>query len=486
MKVILPAWKFLINLAFIPLVKNVDRYLILIGGRGSSKSDFAAKKLIRRCLSEKYFRYILYRKTYNTIKDSQFQNIKDIVSEWKLDSLFTFTESPLQIKCINGNKFICRGGDDPLKLKSIKDPTGVWYEEEIPSWDDFITITASIRSSHADYLQEIFTVNPEVEGDFKEHWFWKRFFKDQPEGKTYSDMTTISIPATKWKPAQDVDLTYTVHHSTHEDNKFLPDIFRAMLLALQETDEYYYTIYVLGLWGNRTTEGNFYMKFVRSKQVKPAASCLYNKEYPLRLTFDFNTQPYVTLLVHQLYDKKDIQIDEITLGTPNNRTAYACQEFVRRYHDHVAGIFVYGDPSGRHEDTRTELGYNDFLIIQKELTIFRPQMRYRNVAPPVVKRGEFLNTIFSTGYGGIELWISDKCVNTIADYQFLKEKNGEKAKTMVKNKATGISYQQYGHTSDANDYYYCEVYSSEFAAFCKGPIKALRHKAGNNSSDNSY
>src|SRR3954462_2726147 len=125
MRVILPPWRKTINESFIPLVQNTDRYLILYGGRGSSKSIFAAKKLIWRCLKEPYFRYILYRKTYNTIKDSQFQTIKDIVYEWGLQDLFVFNISPMEIRCFNGNKFICRGGDDPKKLKSIKDPTGV-------------------------------------------------------------------------------------------------------------------------------------------------------------------------------------------------------------------------------------------------------------------------------------------------------------------------------------------------------------------------
>lgn len=485
-KVILPPWEDLINESFIPDINNTDRYLIEIGGRGSGKSDFAAKKLIYRCMTESYFRYILYRKVYNTIEESQYANIKDIIYEWKLESLFTFTTKPLAIRCMNGNRFICRGGDDSTKLKSIKDPTGVWYEEEIPDESDFITITSSIRTTRAKYLQEIFTVNPEVEGDHKEHWFWKRFFEEKAPGTSYRDNTMVHIPATRWEPEKDVELTYCVHHSTHEDNRFLPDVFRAQLLSMRDTNEYYYTIYVLGLWGNRIIGDLFYPKFTRAKQVRTARECSYNKALPLRITFDFNTQPYVTLNVHQLYDKKSVQIDEITLRAPNNRTMYACQEFCRRYKDHTSGVIVYGDPAGRHEDTRTELGYNDFLAIQKELFTFRPQMRYRNVAPSVSKRGQFLNTIFSVGYEGIEIIISDKCTDTIADYLFLKEKNNEKAKIVIKNKETGISYQQYGHTSDANDYYYCEIYASEFAAFCKGPIVVVKHKAGKSSSANSY
>lgn len=466
MKVTLPPWRKTINDSFIPLVQNKDRYLICYGGRGSSKSVFTAKKLIYRCLSEKYFRYILYRKTYNTIKDSQYQTIKDIVLDWGLQDLFVFNVSPLEIKCVNGNRFICRGGDEPTKLKSIKDPTGVWYEEEIPEAGDFITITTSIRTQKADYLQEILTINPEVEGDYTDHWFWKRFFTDKPD-ETFSDKTIIDIGDGKT-----FETSYTAHHSTHLDNKWLPDSFRAQLLALRETDPYYYTIYTLGKWGNKSSDGNFYKLFSRGKNVRPASECQYNPEIALHVSFDFNVHPYVTITINQVYGKKSIQIDEICLPTPNNRTDLACREFARRYASHVSGVFIYGDPAGLHEDTRTEKGHNDFRIIAQELARFRPQMRYQKSAPSVVMRGMFINAVFHSNYGGLEFIVSEKCTNTITDYMFLKEaSDGTKAKIKVKNPETGVSYEKHGHTSDSQDYYICSIFNSDYANYQRGDIR---------------
>ncbi len=52
-------WGELVNEKFMPLINCKDRYVIMYGGRGSSKSNFEAKKLIYRCLSEPYFRHIL-------------------------------------------------------------------------------------------------------------------------------------------------------------------------------------------------------------------------------------------------------------------------------------------------------------------------------------------------------------------------------------------------------------------------------------------
>ena len=462
---ILPTWQDTVNETFIPLLHNTHRYLICYGGRGSSKSVFAATKLIMRCLTEPYFRYILYRRTYNTIRDSQYQTIKDLIEDWGLEHLFHFTRSPLEITCHNGNKFICRGGDEPKKLKSIKDPTGVWYEEEIPAEGDFITITTSIRTGKAPYLQEILTINPEVEGDYRLHWFWQRFFKDKPQG-TFSDAATIALA-----DGTPHITTYTCHHSTWQHNRWLPPSFQAQLMMLHSTNPYYYTIYALGQWGNKTTEGNFYKLFDRIRNTRPEVQCIYNPDAPLHLTFDFNVHPYVTLCIWQVAGRHATQVDELCLATPHNRTDMACRRFLERYHSHRGGIYIYGDPAGMHEDTRTEKGYNDFHIIMKELARYRPVPRWQRVAPPVHIRGMFINAIFETQAHGITLTISDRCTHTITDYMQLKEAaDGRKDKTRIKHPQTGITYEQYGHTSDANDYFICALFLNEFTTYQRGDV----------------
>ena len=115
-------WLEIINPAFDDIRERIEkvkpRYVILYGGRGSSKSDFTAKYLIYKCLTDNYFRGILVRNTYNTIKDSQYQTIKDIIFDLGLQDLFEFKLNPLEIHCLNGNRFLARGCDDTSKLKS--------------------------------------------------------------------------------------------------------------------------------------------------------------------------------------------------------------------------------------------------------------------------------------------------------------------------------------------------------------------------------
>ena len=448
-------WEDIINKSFIPYVENKDRFLIFYGGRASSKSDFTAKKLIYRCLTEKYFRCILIRNTYAAIKDSSYQTLKDIIFDLGLQDLFEFKLQPLEIHCINGNSFLARGCDDTTKLKSIKDPSCAWYEEDIPNENDFITITTSIRTQKADYLQEIFSINPEVDGHYQDHWFWKKFFKDKLE-KTFSDVTTIQIDSeTK------VDLTYSAMHSDYTHNKWIPNEFIAFLENLKLTNSYYYTIYCKGEWGNRQSGGLFYKLFDRAKTIDTTIA--YNPDMALHISFDFNVNPYMSVTVWQIHGKVAFCIDETTTVNPNNTTIGICKEVTRKYNSHTSGMFIYGDPSGKHQDTRTEAGFNDYIIIMNELAKFKPVQRVASSAPSIVARGNFINTIFQNGFNDVNIIISDKCKLLVNDLLFTKESSdGTKHKEKTKDRESGVSYEKYGHLSDTMDYFICEAFINEY------------------------
>ena len=463
MEVIWPKWTKIINEYFVPVIYNRDRYLLLWGGRGSSKSDAISKKLIFRCLNDKYFRFLLVRENYNTVKNSQWQTLKDIIHDLGLESLFRFKETPLEISCVNGNKFIAVGCDNVAKIKSIKDPTGAWYEEDIPLEADWVTITTSIRTQKADYLQEVFTINPEVEGAYEDNWFWKRFFKGQAE-KNFRGRTVIEIEKQK------VELAYTSHHSTYKHNRWLPPEFKAFLEGMRTSNPYYFTIYTLGEWGNKITGGRCYKSFDRAKHL---AVIRYNENEPLHITFDFNVRPYMTCNVWQVGQegslKQAYQVDEVLAFDPLNNTRGVCRLFRDKYYSHSAGLFVYGDPSGRHEDTRQEKGFNDFEIIRDELASFHPKIRIANLAPPVVQRVAWINAVMADPQQyGILIMFHEGLNYTIMDYVYGKENaDGTKHKEKDKDDA-GIQYERYHHITDANDYFLTKLFRNEFNLYLRG------------------
>ena len=469
-----PKWESMINSKFVDLVTNEDRYLILYGGRGSSKSNAIAKIMIYRCLTEPYYRMILVRKTYTSIRNSQFKTFKDLVESMGLSALFKFRTQPFEIECVNGNMLIAAGTDEPTKIKSIKDPTGVWYEEDIIDEDAWITITTSIRTTKARFLQEIFTINPEVEGDYRENWFFKRFFDGwwEPDmGKLdYESIIKVNFGE------REVEMTYTVHHSDHTHNRWLPDEFRAFLMKMREDNPYYYQVYCKGYWGNKVVGGRFYSEFklklhtsVLAHRKASTRYSGYNPEKSLHISYDFNVRPYMTLIICQAIGTNLYVIDEFAAKEPYNNTPAITRMFAKKYSYQKAKVYIYGDPAGRAESTSTEQSSNEFLIIKKILADFNPQLKVDRKHPSVETRGQFMNEIFKTNFSGLRITIDKGCTNMVDDLLYtLEASDGTKFKSRVRDKASGVTYEQRGHFSDALDYLVCRMYVNEWRAYRRG------------------
>lgn len=230
--------------------------------------------------------------------------------------------------------------------------------------------------------------------------------------------------------------------------------------------------------------GEFYKSFNVNRNTGDTA---YNPELPLHLTFDFNVNPYMTCCVWQINGKNAVQLAEICTSSPHNTTKGVCNAFKAKFPKHTAGTFIYGDPSGMKEDTRSEKGYNDYFIILKELADYKPSLRVQKQAPPVVMRANFINTIFEVGYMGVNILIDKNCHKTIADYSYLKEdSDGTKLKEKQKDPSTGVTSEKYGHTSDANDYFICMAFANEFARYQAGDISGVVSYGKNKVSKNSY
>lgn len=124
---------------------------------------------------------IVVRKTYRTLKDSCFTELKWAIKRLKVEHLWNVKESPLEMTYTpTGQKIYFRGLDDPLKVTSITVEIGyllwMWIEEayEIMSEDDFDTLVESMWGDCPEYLfkQITITFNPWNE----RHWLKKRFF----------------------------------------------------------------------------------------------------------------------------------------------------------------------------------------------------------------------------------------------------------------------------------------------------------------------
>lgn len=464
-----PAWEDMVNEPFHGMLDNQDRYILSWGGRGSGKTDSTVKKIIVRMLTAEYFKGILVRRVYDTIKDSQYEGIKSAIHDMGLESLFKFKVSPLSITCINGNKLIARGLDKADKIKGVDNPSFVWYEEgNDMTEDDFNTVTTTVRSKKADYLQEIFSFNPEADTPkFEEFWIYKKFFAGQTQ-KSFRSVVEVEVEIDGKKEL--IEYAYTSIHSTYKDNPHLPPMTKAAYEDYKRTDPYYYKVWALGEWGNREIGDPFYKTFDRAKHVQETK---YDPAKTLHISLDENVNPYLTLTVHQVHQKEGYikieQIDEICLLSPKNTLKLTCEEFSRRYAGHTEGLYIYGDRTSKKQDSKLEKGENFFTLAANYLKEFRPATRLPQQNPGVKSRGEFLSQVFAGNVEGVELVIGENCPNSVADYTFLQEdSDGTKFKKKERNKQTGVSFEKYGHTSDANDYLHIELLKSQYLDFIGG------------------
>jgi len=157
------------------------RYRAVKGSRRSKKSKTMALWTIYHIMKMKESNMLVVRKTYRTLKDSCFTELKWAIRRLQVEHLWSVKESPLEMTYIpTGQKIYFRGLDDPLKITSIATEVGVlcwmWIEEayEITSEEDFDTLAESMLGDCPDHLfkQITLTFNPWNERT----WLKKRFF----------------------------------------------------------------------------------------------------------------------------------------------------------------------------------------------------------------------------------------------------------------------------------------------------------------------
>ena len=162
------------------------RYRIVKGSRASKKSTTTAMWFIANMMKYPGANTLVIRKTYRTLKDSCFTQLKWAINRLGVNQWWEVKESPLEMTYKpTGQKIYFRGLDDPLKVTSITVETGClcwgWIEEayEIMNEADFDMLDESIRGEVSEGLfkQWTFTFNPWNE----HHWIKKRFFDCEPD-----------------------------------------------------------------------------------------------------------------------------------------------------------------------------------------------------------------------------------------------------------------------------------------------------------------
>lgn len=188
------------------------RYRVCKGSRASKKSKTTALWYIYNIMKYKGANLLVVRKTYRTLKDSCYTELKWAIHRLGVDAFFNCTQAPLEITYIpTGQKIYFRGLDDPLKVTSITVDVGslcwLWIEEayEINSEADFDMLNESIRGEVETPLfkQITLTFNPWND----RHWLKARFF-DKPDNDTLA--ITTNYTCNEWLDKADLQVFETM------------------------------------------------------------------------------------------------------------------------------------------------------------------------------------------------------------------------------------------------------------------------------------
>lgn len=215
--------KIILSKHFYPLLEEQSRYLILCGGRGSGKSEFAARKIFYRCMKEGGHRFLVLRKVRKTLQESCIKVVRTVLAENDMAHDYNKTDRTITFLNPSGqtNEILFDGLDEREKIKSYKAATSIWMEELTEfTKDDFMEIDLILREPTTFYKQIIASFNPD---EARAPWIKERFF-DKTQLDSY------------------------VHESTVLDNP-IKEIREQYLAILEELDdETYRDIYLHGKW----------------------------------------------------------------------------------------------------------------------------------------------------------------------------------------------------------------------------------------------
>lgn len=322
------------------------------------------------------------RKVFKDHKDSTYAQLKWAIRRLKVEHLWEWTKSPLEIRYKpTGQKILFRGLDDPMSVTSITVDVGylcwAWFEEayQILNEDDFNKVDMSIRGElPPGYFKQItLSFNPWNE----KHWLKRRFF----------DVHDNNILA----------LT-----TNYKCNEFLGDDDRQLFDWMKKNNLRRYKIEGLGEWG--IAEGAIFTNWREFAFDRFEIAKREGVKSALGLDFGFTTDP--SALACSLVDIK-------------NRELYIFDE-----------MYKPGLLNNEIAETITDMGYRKELIIadsaeQKSIAELRKyglkKIKPAEKGPDSIKAGiQFLQQF--------TIFIHPKCSNAameFSNYVWDKNKDGK-------------------------------------------------------------
>ena len=357
------------------------------GPVGSGKSAALCQEAIRRAYQNPGRQGLLGAPTYPMLKDATQRSLLEILDRAKIPYELNKSQNYVVLSECQ-SKILFRSMEEYERLRGTN---LAWFgldELTYTSEEAWLRLEARLRDPLAKALCGFGVWTPNGHD-----WVYRRFIEKQISG--YG--TVLARP-------------FENRHLL----KAVPDYYERLKHSY---DARFYEQEALGTY-HETGQDLVYASFRRAENQK---SIGVDARQPLLWTLDFNVDPMCSLVAQRSGSRLSI-LDEIVI--PRASTEEACEEFVRRFPSHAAGVRITGDASGNHRQTS---GTTDYEMIRR----FFSRAGQKNVSyhvpaanPRVADRVRLVNAKLLNAAGQVELFIHERCKELAKDFTEVRYRDG--------------------------------------------------------------
>ena len=414
------------------LLKDNFDIVILWGGRYSGKTFNIQTYLKRQSFRDKH-KMVFCRKVKDTVKDSMFDGFVHSFERHNLTDYFDKKISPTTLKTINGTLVLCRGFDDPMKIKGIEQPTIGWIEEADQCTEtDFDMLFTTLRHETIKPLL-ILSFNPEVDINGK-NWIIDRLIGLENIENFYNQNVEFEkeIVYTDNKfNKQTSKLKILSIHTTYKDNKHCPPQMRMFLEDLKTTDINKWNVWANGRLGQKEVKKPFFVNY----DDKMLQHFDFDPKLETWISFDFNVAPCTATISQQDRFKTFKRfLYEVRIGTAENKSdIYDVCEIIKTLIPKNTYLYVTGDATGKNATAMTKGNLNAYDIIKSELnlSIDNFYLPSRNIAH------SNSHTIVNKALRLVTVTFNHEMKYSILDMKFLEYENGKILKAQAEKLGRG-------------------------------------------------
>lgn len=440
--------------------------VFLGGGAGLGKSEFGCSWMISNAVGYPGSRGLIAREEYVQLRDSTLQTFLGMLDRFGyVEGLhYDYHGGEHTFQWMNGSSTMFRHlvwqPRDPYFQRFGSTEFSFAFIDEAP---EVMAKAADIIGSRIRYKVTEFGITPKLllTGNPGDHWIKYRFVKDAD-----------NVPV-KLLPHRACVLGTLLDNPNRE----FVEVYRTQLERLN--DEYDRQRLLYGDWDASPRTGmEFFPAFDSRTHIDKDREYKYDPNKPLHITFDFNSKPYITLLIAQVVpDGRRYGVHflkEYCLPYPQSRTITVCDAFAAdltsgMFAGHRGGLYYYGDYSGQSNTTMAigDIRHN-YDVARQQLGRWMHNNSNRLMPnPPHVKVRDFMTHVMK-GELPVYVMFDPEMHNTLKDMRNMKQgPDGGILKVQVHDRETGMRYEQYGHCGQAMYYLVCGCFRDVFMDFNK-------------------